>query len=220
MFQRQEQRQLEIMDADAGISVEVPYLIYVPDEFDPHSEQFWPLVLFLHGSGERGHNLEDVCRQGLPREIEAGLTLPCIVISPQCAQDAWWSANELTVLLDHLLEHLPIDPNRVYLTGLSMGGFGTWSLAAAFPERFAAIAPICGGGDLESMGRLINMPIWAFHGAQDVAVPLARSADLIHALYNLGGNPRFSVYPDAGHDSWTQTYQNLKLYDWLLDHRK
>ena len=101
-----------------------------------------------------------------------------------------------------------------------MGGFGTWALAAAHPERFAAIAPICGGGDPKQAERLKDLPIWVFHGAKDPTVPLARSEEMVKALKEAGGEPKFTVYPDAGHDSWTETYDNPELYEWFLAHKR
>jgi predicted peptidase len=113
-----------------------------------------------------------------------------------------------------------VDPDRVYLTGLSMGGYGTWSLAAAHPERFAAIVPICGGGNPADAAKLASLPVWVFHGAKDPTVPLERSKEMVEAIKSAGGNPRFTIYPEAGHDSWTETYNNPELYQWLLEQKK
>jgi predicted peptidase len=126
----------------------------------------------------------------------------------------------LTGLLDEIVENYDVDESRVYLTGLSMGGYGTWSLGATLPDRFAAIAPICGGGEKRMAWRLKEMPIWVFHGAKDSVVPLAQSEEMVEAVKAAGGNPKLTVYPEANHDSWTATYDNPKLYDWFLSHRK
>ncbi len=113
-----------------------------------------------------------------------------------------------------------MDTERIYLTGLSMGGYGTWALAAKYPERFAAIVPICGGGKRFMARSLKDIPVWAFHGAKDNVVPLKESVKMVNAVKALGGNARLTVYPDAGHDSWTETYRNKELYSWFLGHRK
>src|SRR5690606_30438043 len=126
----------------------------------------------------------------------------------------------LSAFVDHLLAELPVDTDRVYLTGLSLGGFGTWDLALRRPEVFAAIAPICGHGKPLRAAKLKDMPIWAFHGAKDPVVSLKGMAEMINALYASGGNPRFTIYPDAEHDSWTETYSNPQFYQWLLSQRR
>jgi predicted peptidase len=123
-------------------------------------------------------------------------------------------------MLDEVIGQHAVDPDRVYLTGLSMGGYGTWSLAMAYPEIFAAIAPICGGGMTEWLFMLKDMPVWAFHGAEDPAVPLERGQRMVDALRAAGGDVRFTVYPGCGHDSWTQTYENPQLYEWFLQHKR
>ncbi|MFW5692188.1 MAG: prolyl oligopeptidase family serine peptidase, partial [Chloroflexota bacterium] len=149
-----------------------------------------------------------------------------IVIAPQCPPDQTWFdyRNELILLLDHVLEQHNVDPDRVYLTGLSMGGFGTWDLARLHPDRFAAIAPICGGLPwLVALGSaaltLRTMPVWAFHGALDDIVPIERSQEAVDALRAAGNDVRFTVYPDLKHDSWTISYANPELYTWFLEHR-
>ncbi len=126
----------------------------------------------------------------------------------------------LTGLLDEIDEKYAVDSERIYLTGLSMGGYGTWSLACTYPDRFAAIAPVCGGGMPYIARNLKNVPIWAFHGAIDKVVPLKRSEEMVKAVKAAGGNAKLTVYPYADHDSWTVTYDNPKLYDWFLEHRR
>ena len=151
---------------------------------------------------------------------------PFIVVAPQCPWNTWWPelADGVDQLLSHCATTLPIDQQRLYLTGLSMGGYGCWYLGALWPTRFAAIAPICGGGLMfhgfpKRVEKLKNTPTWAFHGANDDVVPLAESQKLVDALRESGGIVKFTVYPHAGHDSWTETYNNPELYSWLLSHR-
>ena len=151
--------------------------------------------------------------------IASGEKLPFIVVSPQCPKDRWWNAVELTALLDEIVEKHNVDESRIYVTGLSMGGFGTWSLAMYSPKRFAAIAPICGGGDRQFGKYLKDIPAWIFHGAKDSAVPVQRSIEMAEAIKKSGGDPKLTIYPEANHDSWTESYANPELYDWFLSHR-
>ena len=147
---------------------------------------------------------------------------PFIAVSPQCPKDSRWNlqVDTLDALLDELERTHLVDPERIYVTGLSMGGFGTWALAAALPQRFAAIAPICGGGDPRTTRTIPHLPAWVFHGARDETVPMLRSAEMVEALARSGGYARFTVYPEAKHDSWTETYNNPELYAWLLSHTR
>jgi len=202
------------------VSYEFHYLSYVPDGYGKDRSQTWPLLLFLHGVGERGSDLELVKINGPPKLIEAGKKFPFVVISPQCPQDTGWEPPALEALIDSIQRRYRIDSARIYVTGLSMGGFGTWELAERHPERYAAVIPICGKGDTSRADRLRNLPVWAFHGAQDDVVPLSGSKDMIDAIKAAGGNPRFTVYPQAGHDSWTETYANDEIYSWLLQQRR
>jgi predicted peptidase len=126
----------------------------------------------------------------------------------------------LDALLQEILQQLPVDSERVYLTGLSMGGYGTWSFATDHPERFAAIAPISGAGDPDRACLLKHVPIWAFHGGKDPVVYLKDDQDMVDAVRDCGGDAKFTVYPDGGHDVWTQTYDNPELYRWFLEHRR
>jgi predicted peptidase len=177
-------------------------------------------MLFLHGAGERGDDLELVKKHGPPKLIEAGKNFPFIVVSPQCLLGRWWEPVELAALLDEIVEQHKVDEERIYVTGLSMGGFGTWSLAAYQPARFAAIVPICGGGDPFLTMLFAHIPAWVFHGAKDPVVPLERSEKMVEALRKLGGNVKFTVYPEATHDAWTETYANPQLYKWLLQRKR
>ena len=200
--------------------VSLRYLLYLPPDY-AESGSPWPLVLFLHGAGERGTDLDRVKVHGLPNLIAAGRDFPFVVVSPQWPEeDTVWDADALGALLDEVGERFRIDPRRVYVTGLSMGGYGTWALATARPDRFAAIAPICGGGRPKRAARIAHIPAWVFHGAKDEVVPVEASREMVEALTTLGADVRFTVYPEAGHDSWTETYDNPAFYDWLLAQRR
>lgn len=203
----------------------LPYLLYLPEGAKAGKaapgEKSFPLVVFLHGAGERGNNLDLVKNHGPPKRVEAGDDFPFLLVSPQCPKDQWWPWQPVHELIDHLEATLPVDPDRIYLTGLSMGGYGTWDFACRKPERFAAIAPICGGGTPYLMRRLADLPIWAFHGAKDAVVPLSESERLVTALKRFGNmQTKFTVYPEATHNSWTQAYDDPDLYEWLLSHRR
>lgn len=195
------------------------YLLFLPKRY-AQTQETWPVILFLHGAGERGSHLDDVKRHGVARIVEERSDFPFIAISPQCPKGQYWSVMRLSALLDEAIVAYQIDLNRVYLTGMSMGGYGTWYLAAAQPQRFAAIAPVCGGGNPDAAYKLKNLPVWAFHGARDTVVPASESEEMVAALQACGGNVKFTVYPEASHDSWTQTYNNPELYDWFLQHRR
>ena len=200
--------------------VQLDYLLFLPKGHQETSVEKWPLILFLHGAGERGDDLELVKKHGIPKIVEKNPDFPFIAVSPQCPEGSWWTSElrVLNALLDEIIEKYSVDTKRIYLTGLSMGGFGTWSLATMQPERFAAIAPICGGGEPRWAARsLKDVPVWVFHGAKDTVVPPKRSEEMVEALKAQGGDVQFTLYPDAGHDSWTETYDNPELYEWFRD---
>ena len=203
--------------------VEMQYLLHVPPGTGKH-----PLMLFLHGRGESGDDLELVKKYGIPKIISETPEFPFITFSPQVPVGMNWVllADTLEALLDEALSRPDVDTSRVYLTGLSMGGYGTWHLAAQRPEVFAAIAPICGAGSRinalpERICRLKHTPVWAFHGEDDDVVLLEEQQVLIDALRECSeAEVRFTVYPGVGHNSWTRTYANPDLYDWFLSYRK
>jgi predicted peptidase len=203
------------------------YLLFLPKGYRTHQDRMWPMIVFLHGSSERGDDVELVKKHGIPRIVEQQKDFPFVAVSPQCPAKAGWQIYLRTIdnLIDDVISRYRVDADQLYLTGISMGGYGTWHLAAKHPTRFAAIAPICGGG-YRSYGFpdkacvLKDMPIWAFHGALDRIVPVQEAERVIDVVRSCGGRVRFTVYPDAGHDAWTRTYQNPELYVWFLRHRR
>jgi predicted peptidase len=206
--------------------VHLSYLLHLPEDYASDADERWPLILFLHGMGERGDDLELVKLHGIPKIVEERDDVPFIAVSPQCPDLTVWSdhVEALDALLREIEGRYRVDPERIYLTGLSMGGYGAWHMATLHPDRFAAVVPICGGGHVghgfpERVAALKDVPVWAFHGAKDPVVPLGESQKLVDVLKESGGNVRFTVYPDAEHDSWTRTYDNPELYDWLLEQR-
>jgi predicted peptidase len=210
-------------------SVSANYLLFLPKGYGEQKSRRWPLILFLHGAGERGTNIWKVAVHGPPKIVKEKPDFSFIVVSPQCPSGQRWDNETLLALLDDVTKNYKVDKGRVYLTGLSMGGFGTWNLGLGHPERFAAIAPICGGGDplvlLLADSRKVNalktLPVWAFHGAKDPVVKLEESQRMVDAMKRVGAKEvELTVYPEAQHDSWTDTYNNPKLYEWFLQHQR
>jgi predicted peptidase len=199
---------------------QIQYLSWFPAEYKKHRHEKFPLLIFLHGSGERGTDITKVKAWGPPSFVESRPDFPFIVISPQCPEGQWWNIEDLNILLTRLLKKLRVDPDRVYLTGLSMGGFGTWTWATTYPNRFAAIAPVCGGGDIQMVWNLKGIPVWAFHGQDDPVVPVIRTTEMVDAVTKIGGNAKATIYPGVGHDSWKNAYADEELYKWLLSHKR
>lgn len=200
-------------------NVAINYLLYLPDNFDSKPDEQWPLLVFLHGSGERGNDLEKVKVHGPPKLIAQGKAMPFVVLSPQCPSNTNWDTEALFALIKHIASRYRVDEKRIYLTGLSMGGAATWDLAMAYPEYFAAIAPVCGPVNRNYPERAVDLkdlPIMAFHGAMDDVVPVAGAAGMIKRLQNIGNPATIVIYPDANHDSWTKTYEDPELYKWFL----
>jgi predicted peptidase len=209
--------------------VSADYLLFLPQGYNKKDDQRWPLILFLHGAGERGNDLRKVAVHGPPKIVKKKPDFPFILVSPQCPEGETWSDEVLLNLLDHVITRHKVDTNRVYLTGLSMGGYGTWSLGIKYPERFAAMAPVCGGGETikvllasrQKAAALKSLGVWAFHGAKDPVVKLEESERMVAALKKAGVKEvELTVYPEAQHDSWTETYGNEKLYEWFLKHQR
>jgi len=208
------------------------YLLFLPEGYAAGSAKRWPLILFLHGAGERGTNVWNVAKHGPPKLDTSATNFPFIVVSPQCPDGKLWSNDLLLALLDEITQKYAVDTHRVYLTGLSMGGFGTWNLGLSYPEHFAAMAPICGGGELitplltlvynnEHTPFLKTLPIWAFHGGKDPVVPVQESERLVDYLKAHGvPDVKLTIYPEAQHDCWTQTYANPELFRWFLEHTR
>jgi len=196
-------------------------LLYLPEGAAKRGNpEKFPLLLFLHGSGERGDDISKVKIHGPPKLIDQGADMPFIVASPQLADGEKWDADALAGLIENLLKATPADPDRVYVTGLSLGGHGAWALAAARPDLIAAIAPISGVGAPKTAAALKEMPVWSFHGALDDIVAPGANISMVEAVNQRGGSARLTIYPDLGHDAWTRSYENPDLYDWLMAHRR
>ncbi len=197
--------------------VSAQYLLVKPKDYDDDEE--YPLLIFLHGRGEQGDDLNRVKIHGPFKKI-AELGLPLLVVAPQSPKDEYWDVDMLEALVEEVIDDLDVDEDRVYLTGLSMGGSGTWRLAARRPDLFAAIVPICGRRSTSKAPRLKDLPMWVFHGAKDRTIPVRESTEMVEAIRQAGGDPRLTIYPDAHHNSWTETYNNPELYEWLLSQRR
>ena len=194
------------------------YLTYLPQKYDSTRHKQWPLIIYLHGKSACGNDLSKVSRYGLPFFTERGMQLDAIAISPQCPSgNNWTSEDWLTPFLKEVFKKYRIDTTRIYLTGMSLGGFGTWDLAIKYPHRFAAIAPLCGGGKPQFACAIKDVPIWVFHGDQDEQVPIRRSEEMVDALRKCGGNPKFTVLKGFPHDIH-KTYSDENLYKWMLQY--
>jgi len=195
--------------------------VYVPKNFDSTSK--WPLIVFLHGRGERGKDGILQTKVGLYPAIQRDPDrFPCIVLMPQCPVDRMWGSgfDIIDATLERTLNEYPIDKDRIYLTGLSMGGYGAWLYGAERNGTFAAILPICGGGKVSDAPRLAKIPIWAFHGAADALVNPEASRAMVEAVQRAGGNVQYTEYPGVAHNAWDLTYGNAEVIAWLLAQRR
>jgi predicted peptidase len=215
----------------------LPYRLLKPADYDKSRK--YPLVLFLHGAGERGTDNRKQLVHGVA-DFTTPVAMkdrPCFLVAPQCPNGKrWvevdWSSKSHTMptkpsdsmrltmaLLDELDKEFSIDASRVYVTGLSMGGYGTWDAVQRYPKRFAAAIPVCGGGDASDVKSVVAKPIWVFHGDKDDAVPVSRARDIVAALKKAGGSPKYTEYPNVGHNSWAATYRNPKVHEWLFEQK-
>ena len=210
----------EAQQSEKKFVQETNYLLYLPKEYRNDTITRWPLLLFLHGSGESGFDIKKVKAHGPAELADKGKQFPFIIVSPQSEVPSGWDVEILYRLLKDIKKNYRVDEKRVYLTGLSMGGFGTWQFAMKYPDEFAAIAPVCGGGDTSNAWKLRNIAVWCFHGAKDDVVPPASSENMVKAAKRFNENVKFTLYPEANHNSWDITYNNDSLYSWLLKQSK
>lgn len=197
------------------------YALYVPPEYTP--EESWPLVVFLHGIGERGDDGLFQTEVGIGRAIRRHADrFPCLVLMPQCPEGRLWggAVEDIETAMAQTRAGYNVDPARIYLTGLSMGGYGTWRYGAEHVDLFAALVPICGGGRPQDADELAKVPIWAFHGAEDRSVDPRKSREMVDAVREAGGDVRYTEYPGVGHNSWDAAYDDPNTVEWLLDQRK
>ncbi|WP_374569038.1 dienelactone hydrolase family protein [Ideonella sp.] len=202
--------------ASLTLQATLRHWLYLPAGYHERPDKAWPLIVFLHGSGERGAQLDRVKAHGLPKLLAAGQAIPAIVVSPQCDDDLDWDPHLLHALLLALRGTWRIDPRRVSATGLSMGGGGCWDWAMAYPDDLAGIAPVCGYGSHLRLARMRGVPVRAYHGADDSVVPLSAQQTLVTELRGLGGQAELTIYPGVGHDAWNPAYADPALLAWLL----
>lgn len=196
-------------------TVSLQYILDLPKD----TKKPFPLILFLHGAGERGNDLEKV-KAHSPFTYKNLIKEEVAILAPQCPDNQYWDTFAVYELLQNILKNYNVDKDRVYLTGLSMGGWGTWKLADEHPELFAAIAPVCGPMNRPTLSRacmqLKDKPIWIFHGALDDVVPLENSTTMYQKLKSCDANVKYTIFPEDNHNSWDSTYSNPKLYEWML----
>jgi hypothetical protein len=202
-----------------GLAPTYPYLIDLPPDYNADSGKRWPLILFLHGGGMQGYN-PDILRQTGLSEISAGKKLPAIVLSPQLPWFQSWQPTTLSKLLDVISTKYRVDPDRIYVTGLSLGGDAAWDLAMNYPGRFAAIAPIAGEGDYADAASVKNIPTWTFEGLKDEVVNPERVIGMVDAVRKVGGHPHLTLYPDLPHNCWDKAYASDALYTWLFAQKR
>lgn len=222
-----------------GVSYQ--YQVFVPNNWTPNAK--WPVILFLHGAGKRGADGTRQTEEGLPELLQRTPDFPAVVVMPQCRRRTWWGEPAMEAqtfeALERSIKELNGDPERIYLTGLSMGGFGTWAFGYKYPKRFAALVPICGGVKdrrfpaphwhplarapedpyRETAEKIAHIPVWAFHGDGDRSVPVSESRKLTQALQSAGGIVRYTEYPGVGHRSWNRAYNEKELLPWLLSQK-
>jgi predicted peptidase len=214
------QQEAKSFIAPISLHVNWDYLLYLPSDYDSRAD--WPLILYLHDHAEDEDRMALVKDHGLPRHIRGGDELAFVVCAPLCPEQHFWPevTPQLNALLDHMVEDHRVDPQRIYLTGIGMGAYGTWSLASRYPQRFAAIAPVCGGGGWWMVERLAHMPTWAFHANAVDVVPLIESKIMVKRIREAGGQAQFTVFPGSEAEASDLTYENPALYDWFLAHRR
>lgn len=194
------------------------YLICYPKDF--REDGSFPVLFFLHGAGTRGRDMNNLIHNNFFEEVQHHRDFPFVVVAPLCTENTWFELWERLMALVKQTAHLPwADSSRFYVMGASMGGYGTWQLAMSIPEYFAAIVPICGGGMYWNAGRLQHVPAWAFHGGKDTSIPMEESQKMVDSVNANGGHAMLTIYPENGHNAWTDTYSNPEVFAWLLSHR-
>ncbi len=216
------QKQLIEAEEETVLRENLQYYLYFPEDYEEDTDQLFPLLLFLHGGGESGENLEELKKNGPPKLLAEGYPLPFMVLAPQNPHKRkWWNVHAVMQLLDSVMAHHRVDPKRIYLSGLSRGGSAAWDLAVQYPDRFAALAVVCGMAPVPYASWIDkDLPIWVFHGTDDRSIPFSESENMVAALKEMGYDVTFTVYEGVGHDSWIQAYQTEGLYDWMVAQKR
>ncbi|WP_010231729.1 carboxylesterase family protein [Gillisia marina] len=204
------------------MSVKLDYALYTPDGYNDSKIDF-PLIVFLHGAGERGKDLSKVSVHGPLKYVKDGNKIDAVILAPQCPEGVYWQPHEVAALVKNVMKENRIDKSRVYLTGLSMGGYGVWATGGEYPELFASLAPVCGAiyrPIYRNISHIKDMPIWVFHGALDDVVLPENSNQMVKTLKEAGNDVKYTIYPFANHNSWEETYNNPEFYSWMLAQKK
>ena len=198
------------------------YYLYYPSDYEQHARDNYPLLLFLHGGGESGGNLTDLQINGPPKMIVDGKEFPFLILAPQHPHKRkFWNTNAVIQLLDTVIKNNRVDNQRIYLTGLSRGATAAWELAVQYPDKFAAMAVVCGMTPLPYASWIDkSMPIWVFHGEEDPIIDVEESENMVDRLKSMGYEVTFTKYPNVGHDAWTKAYQNDELYNWFMRQKR
>lgn len=212
------QKQLIEGEEETLIRENLQYYLYFPETYEKNESELFPLLLFLHGGGESGDSLAVLKKNGPPKMLAEGKQFPFMVLAPQNPhKKQWWNVRAVMKLLDTVMTQYRVDPKRIYLSGLSRGGSASWELAVQYPDRFAALAVVCGMAPVPYASWINkDLPIWVFHGTEDRSIPFSESEAMVAALKQMGYDVTFTVYEGVGHDSWIQAYQTEALYDWMM----
>ena len=218
------QNNSQLIDAEMEtvVSESLSYYLYYPKDYKSEKNKKFPLLLFLHGGGESGDSLSTIKSNGPPKLIVQGKQFPFLILAPQNPyKKKWWNTRAVAQLLDTIVENNKVDKNRVYLTGLSRGGGAAWEMAVQYPDKFAAMAVVCGMTPLPYANWIDkDLPIWVFHGDQDKSIPISESVNMVDKLKAMGYDVKFTIYEGVGHNSWENTYTNEELYSWFVKQRK
>ncbi|MEO1012913.1 MAG: prolyl oligopeptidase family serine peptidase [Bacteroidota bacterium] len=201
------------------IKEDLRYYLYYPKGYESEPNADFPLLLFLHGGGESGDSLKTIKKNGPPKLIVEGKEFPFLILAPQNPyRKKWWNVRAVNQLLDSVIRQNRVDPHRIYLTGLSRGGSAAWEMAVQYPDKFAALAVVCGMAPVPYASWINKeLPIWVFHGEEDKSIPFSESEEMVRALKQMGYNVRFTNYPGVGHNSWVQAYTTEELYTWFME---
>lgn len=214
----------ELIDSKMEVTTTetLKYYLYYPENYIGNENEKFPLLLFLHGGGESGGSLDAVKRNGPPKLLSRGKKFPFLILAPQNPNEKmWWNTRAVKQLLETVVAENKVDPNRIYLTGLSRGGGAAWEMAVQYPDTFAALAVVCGMAPLPYASWINKkMPIWVFHGDQDDSIPISESIDMVAKLKEMGYRVQLTIYKGVGHNAWEKAYDNETLYDWFMDQEK
>ena len=218
------QSKINLVDAEMQtvVSETLNYYLYYPPDYDAKPVKNFPLLLFLHGGGESGDTLGALKKNGPPKLIVDGKEFPFLILAPQNPhKKKWWNTRAVKQLLDTVVANNRVDKKRIYLTGLSRGGGAAWEMAVQYPEKFAALAVVCGMTPLPYASWIDKkMPIWVFHGAEDRSIPISESETMVNKLKEMNYNVKYTRYPDVGHDSWVKAYNTEELYQWFMRQKR